>query len=434
MVHVAPHFSLCAPAYGRVGATIARGLAEALPDDEVVLLRTQMALGGEPASARQRELQAAAGIDRLETNDDLRALLDHLAEQSDTRCIVLACAVCDFEPEVVEQSGATVSALGKDGARLKTDDGALTLTLRPSDKLVRRVRRTRKDIFLVAFKATAGATEREAYRAGLTLLKRASANLVFANDVRAHHNMIVTPEEFPYHAPSRDEALRTLVEMIRDRTALTFVRTEVHGDERADPVALSEAGAIPPCFVPVLSHLIARGAYKPFLGKTSGHFGCLVLDPSLPFVRIASIRKVGHNRALEDGMARILGTEGGRIVASGAKPSVGEHTQQRIYERFAGEVHAIVHFHSPLRAGVTDVPVAPQRPFECGSVQCGENTADHMVEVSPGIFAVHLDGHGPNIAFHRDVAAERVIAFIEERFDLDDKTGGRLDLEDAIGA
>ncbi len=49
-----------------------------------------------------------AGIRHLETNEDLDRLIKHLVSQEDTRCIVMAAAVCDFEPaELIDESGET---------------------------------------------------------------------------------------------------------------------------------------------------------------------------------------------------------------------------------------------------------------------------------------------------------------------------------------
>jgi hypothetical protein len=309
---------------------------------------------------------------------------------------------------------------------LATRDGGIVLELEPADKIVKSIRSERKDVFLVAFKATAGVSVEECYARGLHLLKSASANLVLANDVRNHHNIVVVPEEFPYVEKSRKHAVRTLCEMIRDRTRLHFVRTHVRDETPADPLALERAGAIPQNFVPVLRHLIERGAFKPFRGRTSGHFGCRVLDPSLGYQRISSVRKVDHNRVLQDGMAKIYGIEDGKIVAGGARPSVGEHTQGEIYDTLGDQVHSIVHVHCPLREGANGIATASQRPFECGSVECGKNTAENLAEVEPGVFVVHLEGHGPNVAYRKDVPPERVILLIEKYFDLDDKTGGVL--------
>lgn len=436
-VAVAPHFSLAAPAYGHVGAEIARRLTALLGDDgAVVLVQTRMAQGSQPVDGVQAKLLDDARLDQLETNADLAQLVDHIVERPDTRCIVLAAAVCDFEPvQLSWGSGPGAqqrSRFGRDVPRLRSRAGQVALTLRASDKLIGRIRRERKDIFVVGFKAMAGVSERELYSAGLRLLKTASLNLVLANDIQARRNLVITPEEYPYAGDNREHAIQTLVEMIRDRTRLTFVRTLVRDELPADPLALHDAGAIPANFVPVLRHLIARGAYKPFLAKTSGHFGCKVLDPALPFQRIASIRKVDHNAALRAGMAKIYGIEAGQIIAGGGRPSVGEHTQHSIYEALGDAVHSIVHFHCPPRPDAS-VPRAPQRAFECGSVECGLNTSLHLERVRDGIHAVHLDGHGPNIAFHRDVPVAELITWIDEHFDLADKTGGLLPASDGPG-
>lgn len=69
-------------------------------------------------------------------------------------------------------------------------------------------------------------------------------------------------------------------------------------------------------------------------------------------------------------------------------------------------------------------PAGAQRLVECGSHQCGENTSAGLYEVVPGIKAVMLNNHGPNICFSRQASPADVIAFIESRFDLADKTGG----------
>lgn len=101
---------------------------------------------------------------------------------------------------------------------------------------------------------------------------------------------------------------------------------------------------------------------------------------------------------------------------------------QRIIFDTHDDVDCIVHFHCPPRrsldAADSAIPVRPQRPFECGSHECGRNTADGLREVWPGIKAVYLDEHGPNICFSRSEDPRRVIEFIEQNFDLDGKTGG----------
>jgi hypothetical protein len=216
-----------------------------------------------------------------------------------------------------------------------------------------------------------------------------------------------------------------LCKIIERRTELDFVRTIVKEEARANIIALDAKGSIPPNFVPVMRHLIEGGAFKLFLDKTSGHFGCKVEGEA--YSRVSSVRKSNHNKVLEDGAAKIYGYDDGVIKAGGARPSVGEHTQARIYNEFP-RIDSIVHFHCPLRpmSNADDFPRASQWEFECGSVQCGDNTATHMKELRPDIWVVQLDGHGPNIGFNRHVPAEEVIRLINDYFDIADKTGGVL--------
>jgi hypothetical protein len=417
MVYIAPHFSLCAPAYGTIGKQILAGVDPG-PDTQVIRLFTTMA--DQNLLSPAREVLSKAGVDRLETNEDLTKVIRYLVSQKDTRCIVMAAAVCDFEPEAL--SGKRDTFFGKDSPRLSSKE-KYTLMLRPAEKILSMIRMIRKDIFLAAFKTTAGLTPEETYEHGLKLLKRSSANLVFANDIRSHHNVVITPEEFPYHASSREEAVKTFSEMIAARTKLHFVRTKVVDGLRIDPQFLANENAIPSNFLPVLRHLIAARAYKPFLGKTSGHFGCKVWGKE--FKTITSCRKEDHNQVLRVGMAKILDVTDKYITAMGGRPSVGEHTQQAIYKTLGDKVHSIVHFHSPLRVSNV-LPSAPQKHFECGSVECGNNTASSMKEIQPGIFCSYLEGHGPNIAFHKDVDSDKVVKFINDHFIVSDKTGGAL--------
>lgn len=68
------------------------------------------------------------------------------------------------------------------------------------------------------------------------------------------------------------------------------------------------------------------------------------------------------------------------------------------------------------------VAKATQRPYECGSHQCGQNTSAHLTYYGDGIWAVMLDKHGPNIVFNRSADPQKVIKFIEENFDLAGRT------------
>ena len=113
MVHVAPHFSLCAPAYGQVGDDLSEALVLPLMDRDlpydVQVLPTRMALSSVQDYLCYKKFESIykeAGLRHLETNDDLSQLVDYLIAQDDTRCIVMAAAVCDFKPDMLEVNNA----------------------------------------------------------------------------------------------------------------------------------------------------------------------------------------------------------------------------------------------------------------------------------------------------------------------------------------
>jgi len=355
----------------------------------------------------------------IETNEDVSRLVDLLVSREETRCIVMACALCDFEPRKISwiEEGPynfkSLRSFGKDQPRLSSKYRP-QMDLIPTDKLIGKIRKNRKDIFLVGFKTTAGESPKSLYDKGLKLLKDNSCNLVLGNDIQTHLNMIITPEEFPYTfvgGKGRDEAIDQLCEMVIQRTKLSFSKTEVTGtpDQKILPAT---AEGIPENFVPVLRFLIENNAFKLVNGRTTGHFGCVYPEGSL-----SSVRYANHNKVFEEGMVRVTGTKDGVIQAIGSKPSAGEHTQQEIYRQLGDRVYSVVHFHCPLSKGII-LPMASQKPFECGSHQCATNTVNAMEELSPGVYVCHLEGHGPNIAFHKDVPAYTLIFMIRKFWDL----------------
>lgn len=471
MVHVAPHFSLCAPAYGRVGLLLFDELerafaaqwetppvtwkyADAAPAGnapQVVYVRTSMAGGNDPDTVEN--VLKPAGLNFLETNEDLDKLIDHLILQPETKGIILAAAVCDWEPVEVQCSDGQdlYSAyltdeerppLGKRHPRLQTKWGELNVHIRPADKIISKIRKVRKDIFLVGFKATTGLSEQEQYVTGLGLLKGASCNLVLANDVHEHRNMVITPEEAKYHVTKdRKAAIRGLCEMIAMRSQLHFTRSTVID---GDPIPWN-SDAVPENLRKVVDHCIKRGAYKPFQGKTVGHFATRGPKPGIIYT---SRRKSNFNELAKDGLLRIDTVGEDQVIAHGAKPSVGGQSQRIIFDEHP-DVDCIVHFHCPMREPLGRVvphaedgweddfrsPIRQQRPFECGSHECGRNTSEGLQRTMwrgrTAIKSVMLDEHGPNICFSRNANPDAVIEFIEATFDLDAKTGGPVSLEGA---
>ncbi len=402
-VSVAPHFSLAAPAFGAVGHAIAALLPSAFDAAnqryDTRLILTRMALGGTERSRAEEALFRDAGIKDLTTNNDLEKLIDHLITLRDTSMIVLAAAVCDFVPESVSE------------IRLSSSEPR-TLGLVPDEKIVQKIRRLRKDIFLVGFKTTTDATADEQYLAGLKLMKTASCNLVLANDLVTRRNMVITPEQARYHETTdRDAALRGLTEMAALRSKLTFTRAKIVPGE---PVAWSSP-LVPQVLRTIVDHCIDRGAYKPFLNATVGHFAVKVDDRTI----LTSRRKTDFNRLGKIGLVKIIAENENEVIAYGSKPSVGGQSQRIIFKEHPG-MDCIVHFHCPKKPE-SAVPVRSQREFECGSHECGKNTSTGLIQFG-NLLAVMLDKHGPNIVFSRDIDPQEVIDFIEKNFELEGRT------------
>lgn len=405
--HVRNHMSLCAPAFGKTARYINTFY------DDAHLHLTKMA---DPNSI-------------LDTNEDVEYKLDKLIEDPSCKVIYFNVALCDFEGAILEidyndpyvnsdpQEIETPS--GKYATRLKTSEGVQTMRLTPAAKLIGKIRKTRKDIFVVGFKTTCHANEHDQYITALNMLKANSLNLVLANDTGNRRNMIVAPEETKYCVTTdRNKVLTTLVEMVNSRSRNTFTRsTVIPGD-----TVPWNSDEIPSNLREVVNHCIKRGAYKPFRGATAGHFAVKVSDKEV----LTSKRKFNYNDLENDGLVRIEYEGLDKVIAHGFKPSVGGQSQRIVFDENP-DLDCIVHFHSPMREDRShSIPVASQWQNECGSHQCGKNTSEHLEEFH-GIKAVMLDNHGPNIVFSKDADPGLVIQFIEANFDLEAKTGGLVE-------
>lgn len=397
--HVASHLALSAPAYG----TTAKELGP---------LCYQWF--GEKMSVNVH-LTKMAGGSELETNEDIARLLMDLGGRDSTKIIFMCAAMCDYRGYAYDKEGARLSGPGKYATRMNsTKNSEIDLRLFAEDKVIKGIRQVRKDIFLVGFKTTCGATEDEQYLAGLKLCKDASVNLVLANDTQTRTNMVVTPEEARYYVTKdRAEALSGLVKMTYMRSQLTFTRSTVVA---GDPIPWNSP-MVPAALRTVVNHCIVMNAYKPFQGKTAGHFACKIEDNTF----LTSIRKSDFNKLNEIGLVKIVTDGPDTVLAYGAKPSVGGQSQ-RIVFRDHPEYDCIVHFHCPIRPG-SNVPVISQEEYECGSHECGQNTSKGLYKFG-SLSAVYLKEHGPNVVFHKSINPQEVIDFIEENFDLTQKTGG----------
>ena len=400
-------------------------------------VRTHLALTAEAYGTTARQLQeicdnysdqydvnmhltkmANMGKGNLRTNDDISQLVNGLVEDDLTKIIFFNPALVDYNGSVLDSNGdRTVS--GRYAERLKTrEDDSVYMHLTPSQKIISDIRKERKDIFVVGFKTTSGASEDEQYIAGLNLLKGSSVNLVLANDVKERRNMIITPEEARYHITTdRLEALTNLVDMAYHRSQLNFTRSTVLDGSPVD----WNSDLVSPSLRDVVNYCIDNGAYKPFRGKTVGHFASKIGDNHF----LSSKRKSNFNNLKTEGLVEVIAQDDDTVLAFGAKPSVGGQSQRIIFREHP-EYDSIVHFHCPMKEG-SKVPVREQRPYECGSHECGQNTSDGLKQFG-NLSAVYLDEHGPNIVFNSKINPNEVIKFIDENFDLSAKTGGNVPL------
>lgn len=408
--HVRNHLALAAPAYGGTARRIAELAGIFWGGLDVDLRLTRMA---DPQSP-------------VETVEDLEKLANEIVEDFNTKIVFWTPAVVDFRGSIEEGDGYTdpQTPSGKYSQRLSSKYG-YTMNLGPNRKIVSKFRKDavagmspRKDIFAIACKTTTGATPQEQYDAGLRLLKENSLNLVLANDTVTRNNMIITPEEASYcETTDRETVIRELMEMAYYRSQLTFTKSTVID---GNPVAWDDP-QIPDSLRTVVNHCIEAGAYKPFLGVTAGHFACKIADN----VFLTSRRKTNFNNLSTTGLVQIVTDGPDKVVAMGAKPSVGGQSQRIVFAEHP-EKDCIVHFHCPPKRDVNPFLTVSQREYECGSHECGKNTSQGLTSMMnyPDIDCVMLDKHGPNIVFHHSIDPERVIDFIDTHFDLTAKTGG----------
>lgn len=395
--HVRAHLALAAPAYGTTAKRIAKLCKEQSDTMDVELHLTKMA-----------DQESS-----IETNDDLARLAQSITNDQRSKIVF-------FNPAVVDFNGVVDGLASHEKAqRLRTandmrEPQSYTMSLTPAAKIVSLFRKKRKDIFLVAFKATAGATPEEQYRQGLNMLKASSANLVLANDVITHVNMIIVPEEAAYTTTTdREKVLKDLVEMAYLRSHLTFTHSTVVDGE---PISW-ESSLVPESLRTIVNHCIERGAYKRFRGVTAGHFAIKVDDQTF----LTSRRKTDFNDMKHVGLVKVKTDGPDSVIAFGSKPSVGGQSQRIVFSEHP-DLDCIVHFHCPKKAG-SKVPTVSQREFECGSHECGKNTSHGLARFG-NLEAVYLDQHGPNIAFNKSIDPQEVISFIEANFELTAKTGG----------
>lgn len=394
--YVANHLALSAPAYGSTARHIADLCKTRFGDKlDIQLELTNMALGGHGP---------------LNTLDDIKNRIDKLVQDPLTKIIFFSCAIVDYEPIKVGS--------GKYTHRIDTSENpVISIDCCKTEKIISAIRRSRKDIFLVGFKATCGSSNQDMYLKGLNLCKKSSCNLVLVNDASRRLNMIITPEEAAYcETEDRDKVLTELVDMTYHRSHLSFTRSTVVA---GDAVPWTDS-RVPNSLRAVVDHCIKGEAYKPFNGATVGHFACKLSEIEF----LTSIRKSNFKDLDKNGLVYVKTDGPDTVLAYGSRPSVGGQSQRIIFNDHP-EADCVVHFHCPLRGRHDDIPVVSQREVECGSHECGNNTSKGLRQFG-NLKCVMLDNHGPNIVFSKNIDPQEVINFISKNFDLSLKTGGYL--------
>lgn len=378
------HLSLSAPAFGNT----AKRIHDLIPNSELVL--TKM----------------ADSNSNLKSNLDVEKYIDTLLEDENVGTIVLNVAFCDFKS--VAMDGIEN---GFHAERLKTAEGNISLELMPTDKVISKIRLKRPDIFLIGFKTTTNKTSDEQFLIALQMMKKTKCNLVLANDTVTRNNMVITPEETIYgETTDRESVLKELVDMILLRNNLTYNHS-VFNEVESIPMNLT-----PDSFQSVIHFLLDNGGYIENNGNgfTPGHF-CYKLDDK-SFV--SSQRKANHNLVFEEGMSKVDVVDDKFIVSGKRKASVGARSQWLILQENPG-YDSIIHTHNPLKDD-SNIPIAEQRPFQCGSLECGLNTVDNMIEFD-GVKAVYLRKHGANILFNSKDDPKKVIDFVKDNIVLGEK-------------
>lgn len=376
------HFSLSAPAFG----TTARKLNQLIEGSELVL--TKMA---DPNS-------------KLVTNEDVSDFIDTLLEDKSVSTIILNVAFCDFKAIPLEGIDN-----GFHAERLSTADGRFALLLEPTEKVIKKIRLNRPDIFLVGFKTTTNKSPEDQFLIGLKMMKGTKCNLVLCNDTVTRNNLIITPEESIYgQTTNRDECLNELVDIIKLRSNLTYNRSNFTASPSYDIKHYTNQN-----FQKVIQFLIDNGGFIENNGNgfTPGHF-CYRLDENAFY---SSQRKANHNLVFEEGISLVFVDTDKVTVFGRRKASVGAMSQHLMLKRYP-DYDCIVHTHNPLKEG-SKIPVAEQRPFQCGSLECGLNTTNNLEDFG-GIKAVYLNKHGANILFKSNEDPDKVIDFIKQNIEL----------------
>lgn len=179
--HISCHLSLAAPAFG----TTARQLAKLYQGHgvDVELVLTKMA---DPDS-------------KIVTNCDLWEKIMALSEDDSVNVLVMNAAVCDFE----------MDNPSKETRLSSSNDYPVTLKGLKS-KMVHWFKDRRPDVVVVGFKTTHGNPWTTQLSKALLSLESNGLDIVLANDVVTHNNMVITRDR-AIEQMSREHCLEYIV-------------------------------------------------------------------------------------------------------------------------------------------------------------------------------------------------------------------------------
>lgn len=201
-VHVRPHFSIAAPAYGSAASNIQTALSKRvrafpLENFRVIHVPTKMA---------QKD-------SLIETNTDLFNHVSGILKDPETACIVMSAAICDFNVESLSFHEEDDYDIGKQYNRLDSSM-PFGMYLCPSRKIIRDIKRLRPDVKLVSFKTTSGEDLDYLRHKTLVSMKDAGSDIVFGNDIKNKLNIIRLSKHAHIDYPDRYMALMELCKYI----------------------------------------------------------------------------------------------------------------------------------------------------------------------------------------------------------------------------
>ena len=188
--YVRPNLVLSAPSRGTTARQIARILEK--KGEKFRLHLTRMAGGG------------AA----LDTNKDVESRLSKVVSFPDTKLVFLSTALCAWEGSIRTLQGGL--PVGKQHPPIPTNKGSVNLLLNPAENLAKKIREIRKDLILVGFRSTSGASLAEQRKASMDSLR--CYDIVLCNDYITQQNLIVAEGRELYGTKDRQNALKGLIE------------------------------------------------------------------------------------------------------------------------------------------------------------------------------------------------------------------------------